>query len=158
MVTVTAAIVLAENGYTTDDFSAVNIEYMMDNVIDTINLMAGTSIAALTGTAGSKTATLTRAENPVFQMLMSMVLRENKKTSLSNSSSTSGSESASSSVSIGALSSSESSSVGTAISATAALNNEANSIYVKMFYDACRALRMATLDPPIYLSNDPVPT
>ena len=157
MVTVNATIVLAQNGYTTSDFSAVNIEYMMDDAINTLNLLFSQSIAALSGGAGVGSTTLTRSQSAVFAMLMSLVLRENKKTALSNSSSTSNSTGASSSVGIGGLSASESSSVSSAISAASAINNPANSVYVDLLMKAGRKLELATVDPPIYVSNAPIP-
>ncbi len=57
--TLTAAIALAQNNYTTTDLSAANTEYLIDDAIDYVNHLAGTSISNLTGDAGSKSVSLT---------------------------------------------------------------------------------------------------
>jgi hypothetical protein len=142
MVDVSATIILAENGYTTTDFTAENTEYMIDDVIDTVNLLAGTTITALTGTAGTKTTTVTRHESPAVKTLCTIVLREAKKTSLSNSSSTSGSSSSSKSTNFGPVGVSEGGSTSTAISAASALNNAANSPLVDLFYKEIEKLQI----------------
>lgn len=141
MVTITATIALAQNGYTTSDFSAINTEYMIDTCINIVNQLAGQSIAALSGVAGSKSTTCTGAQEGALTTLITITLREAKKTALSNSSSTSGSSSTSSSIGLGPASLSESSSVGTAISAASALNSAANSPYVELFYKLIESLK-----------------
>jgi hypothetical protein len=156
MVTVTASTVLSKNGFTTTDFAAIDVENMIDDTIDTINLLADQTITAMAGTAGSKTATLTGPQNTCFYMLISGVLRENKKTALSNSGSTSGSSSINKSVNMGPISFSEGGSTGTAISATATLNNPANSMFANMFNLALRKLMLATVDPPIVVAYEPI--
>lgn len=144
-VTITAASILAQNQYTTTDFDNTDVEYMIDDAIDTVNQLAQQSIAAMAGVPGSLTATLTRAQSPAVKTLLTIMLREAKKTSLSNSSSTSGSTSTSKSKSIaGVLSVSEGGSVGTAISATSALNNAANSPLVELFYKLIESLKTNT--------------
>lgn len=123
MVTYTALIALAENGYTITDISAANLEYIIDRAIDYVNALAGTSIADMTGAAGTKTATFTDAQNAVVGLLVTCMLREMKRTSLSNSTSTSNASGTSSSIGIGGLSASESGSISTAVSAASSLNN-----------------------------------
>jgi hypothetical protein len=166
-VTSTAQTILDQTGYAvysagppvTGDFTLINTEYMMDDAIDTVNLMFTQNIAALTGTAGSKTATMTRDQNSVVKMLLVLMLREAKKTSLSNSSSTGGSSSTGKSVSVNGISMSQNSSVSSAISASSALNNPANSVYVAMFNEAGKKLEEKTSVannrlPPIYIGCD----
>jgi hypothetical protein len=159
-VTFTATTILAQNGMTTTDFAAVTVEYMMDDAVDTVNLLFSQNIAALTGTAGTKTATTTRGQSAVVKMLMTLILRENKKTALSSATSTSSTGSgSSSSVGIGNLSMSESSSVSSAISAASAINNPANSVYVDLFMQAGNKLipaAVSTKDLPIYVGNAPI--
>jgi hypothetical protein len=147
MVDISASIALAQNGFavisgTAGDFKAVQVEYMIDTVINVVNQLAGQSIAALSGVPGTMTTTCTRAQEPAVTTLITITLREGKKTSLSNSTSTNGSSSGSSSVSLaGVISKSESGSVGTAISAAAALNNAANSPLVDLFYKLIDSLK-----------------
>ena len=158
-VQITATTILAQNGMTTTDFTAATVEYMIDDCIDIVNLLASQTIAAMTGSAGTKTATFTRLQSPVVKTLISLVLRENKKTALTNSSSTGDSSGTSSSIAVGPISLSESSSVSSSISAAAAINNPSNSVYVDMFYKQCEALKVATAssislpEPPIYVGN-----
>lgn len=120
MVTYTALIALAENGYSITDISAANCEYIIDRATDYVNLLADTSIADMAGVAGVKTVTLTDDQNAVVGVLVSCMLREMKRTSLSNSTSTG--TSTSGSLGVGNISMSESSSVSSAISAASALN------------------------------------
>jgi hypothetical protein len=58
--------------------SYANVEYIIDDVIDYINLEAGTSISNLAGVAGEKTVTVTNAQNAVIKMLLSLMLRDAK--------------------------------------------------------------------------------
>jgi hypothetical protein len=155
-VTINATNTLAENGYTTSDFTAATTEFIIDTAIDLLNLLAEQSIAAMAGSSGTKTVITTRDQAAVLKMLISVTLRENKKTALSSSSSTSGSSSAGKSVGIGSLSMSESSSVSSAISAAATINNPQNSAFAKLFLDSCAALKRKTLGPPIYVGYAPV--
>jgi hypothetical protein len=151
-VTITAATALSENGYAvlsgnTGDFALVDVEAKIDDAINQVNLFAETNITALSGTAGSKTVTLSRLESAPVKILITITLREMKKTSLSNSSSTSGSSSTNKSVSIaGVLSQSEGGSTSTAVSAAAALNSAANSPLIDMFWKAIEKLRAAETD------------
>lgn len=140
--TLTAAIILAKNGYSDSDLSYINCEYLIDDAIDFINGKAHSSIPNLSGAvAGSKTVTVTGYnENAALAFLLTMMLREAKKTSLTNSSSTSGSSSQANSMGLGPASMSESSSVGTAISAASSINNEANSPEAKFFWEAMAEL------------------
>jgi hypothetical protein len=142
--TFTASSILAQNGYTTTDFSAENVEYWIDDSIDTVNDLAVQSIDAMAGIAGSKTATCTRTQAPAVKTLITIILREAKKTSLSNSNSTSSSNSTSKSVSLGPASYSEGGSVGAAISAASALNNASDSPLVELFYRLIDSLKTNT--------------
>ena len=149
MPTITAQIVMDKNGFKvyaagppeTGDWPLVTVEYMMDDAVDIVNSDADINIPYMSGTAGSKTLSLTGRENAAFTPLMAAVLRENKKTSLSNSSSTNSSSSTGSSIGLGGLSMSQSGSMGSAISATSAINNAANSAYKEVYDKAILRLR-----------------
>lgn len=139
-VSFSASEILAQNGMSESDFTNETVEYMMDDSINTVNLLFTQTIDALAGEAGAKTATMTRNQSAVVKMLLSLVLRENKKTQLSSSSSTSNSTGTNSSVSAGGISASDSNTVSGSISATAAINNPSNSVYVNMFMEAGKKL------------------
>ena len=80
MVTISniAQQILDENNYTEADISKTNLEYLIDNAIDYINLVAGTSIADLSGTAGSKSLTATENEIVAIKLLTVLLLRAYK--------------------------------------------------------------------------------
>ena len=141
MTTLTATEILAENGYTTDDFTAAVTEGIINNAKDYINLMADQSITDMTGTEGSKTLTLTSNQSVCLRILLACMLREAKKTALTNSSATGNSSGTSSSVGVGPISLSESSSISTSISAAASINSPSNTIYREMLNNALERLR-----------------
>jgi len=143
MVTISASVALAQNGYTTDDVEDIACEYIIDAAIDHVNLMADTSIAALAGVAGAKTGAVTRNQNAALQPLITLMLRDYKRSALSSSQHTTQSTGAggSSSFTLGPYSVSESSSTASAISAANSLNNAANTYTVKMFETAIARLR-----------------
>ena len=85
MVTITASRTLGRFGLTTDDLSAANTEYVIDDVTDYINLKAGTSIADMTGAAGTKEVTLSGDQNAVFMLIMSIMLKDVKALTISSS-------------------------------------------------------------------------
>lgn len=62
-----------ENNYTTP--SDTITEYLIDNAIDHINLVAGTSIADLSGSTPTKSLTATENELAVIKTLVSLLLR-----------------------------------------------------------------------------------
>jgi hypothetical protein len=139
--TLTAEIAIEKNGYVVDtDFSEINVEYQIDDLLDYINLLAETSIASMSGTAGSKSVTLSRDENAAVSIGIACMLREAKKTTLSNSSSTSNSTGASSSIGVGNISASESSSVSASISAASSLNS-ADDLTRQLFEKAIARLK-----------------
>jgi len=75
MVEITAALIHSETGYSTDDISTTNLEYLIDNSINYVNLMAGTSISNLSGAvAGSKTVTVTADQAAVLKPLINLLL------------------------------------------------------------------------------------
>jgi len=89
MVSVTAASVLARNHYSSVDFdpatssrsetvSYTNVEYIIDDAIDFINSEAETSIPPMSGTAGSKTVTVSRNQNAALSLLLPVMLKEAK--------------------------------------------------------------------------------
>jgi hypothetical protein len=153
-VSITATSALSENGFSvfsagppaTGDFTIIDTEAVINKAINHVNNRAKRSIPAMTGAAGSKTASMSRLESDPVNTLITIMLRETKKTSLSNSNSTSGSSSIQKSVNMGPFGKSEGGSVGTAISATAAINNAANSALIKIFEDGVAALLADALD------------
>ena len=68
-----------ENAYTDGYITDTDCEYLIDNAIDYINLVAGTSIADLSGAAGSKTLTATEAELSAIKTLTGLLLRAYKE-------------------------------------------------------------------------------
>lgn len=62
-----------ENNYTEPDDDVV--EYLVDNAIDIVNLLTGTSIADLTGAASSKTLNGTEGEVALVKLLSGLMLR-----------------------------------------------------------------------------------
>lgn len=86
MVSLTAARLLSRNFYSSTDFdpdsdetqSYTNVEYLIDDLIDWINTECGVSISSMSGTAGSKTVTLTAAQNAVASMILPILLRDTK--------------------------------------------------------------------------------
>jgi len=77
MVTISsiASRLKAENNWSDDDITDTIHEYHIDNAIDHINLVAGTSIADLSGTAASKSITATANELTVVKELSSLLGR-----------------------------------------------------------------------------------
>lgn len=146
--TITALTVLSQNSYSellvgppaTGDFTIVDTELMINSAVNMINLLAGTSMAKLTGSPG--TTDIDDDEEPAFSLLMTIMLREAKKTSLSSSSNTSGSSGSNSSVSFpSGFGMSQGSSVSSAISAATAINSSGNSPLVDFFNQAIERLR-----------------
>ena len=92
MVSVTAATVLARNHYGSTDFdpatssrnettSYTNVEYIIDDAIDFVNAEAGTSMSTMAdtvGSAGSKSITITGAQNAALKLILSVMLKETK--------------------------------------------------------------------------------
>lgn len=78
MATITAQRILDENGYTASDMSLTVLEYWIDNVIDYINSETGLSISNMSGTAESKTVTVTSAQAPIIKMLAALMIRAKK--------------------------------------------------------------------------------
>ena len=75
MVDITAQGILDRNNWTESQISLTNLEYLIDDVIDWVNLMTGASISAMTGVAGSKTVTVSRNENATLKMLLPLIVR-----------------------------------------------------------------------------------
>lgn len=78
MVTVSnvAQRVLDENNYTGP--SKTIVEYLIDNAIDYVNLMASTSIADLAGSAEAKSLTATEDQIIVVKTLSALMIRAYK--------------------------------------------------------------------------------
>lgn len=131
-VTITATSALSQNGYTITDFPATGVEVIIDDCANTVNQLAQQTIEAMSGSP--LTLTVTRNQAPAVKTLITIILRETKKTSLSNSNSTSGANSATKNMNFGPVGVSEGSSTSTAISASMALNNAADSPLVELFY------------------------
>lgn len=73
--------VLDENNYETADIHATSltaltrVEYMIDNVIDYVNLEIGSSIADLSGSVGSKSLTCDEKYLPLIKLLSALMIR-----------------------------------------------------------------------------------
>ena len=80
MVTVTniATQILNENNYTTSDITATNLEYLIDNAIDYVNMETSTSIADLSGSAGTKSIIGTESEIVTVKCATVLMLRAYK--------------------------------------------------------------------------------
>jgi hypothetical protein len=140
-VTITAVTALSENSYTTTDFPLADVENKIDDAINQVNLFAEKNIPALSGNPEAKTVSMNRLESTSVKLLITILLRETKKTSLSNSSSTSTASSQSDSVQAGPFGASRGNSTSNATSAAAALNNAANSPLVDMFWRSIEKLK-----------------
>jgi len=71
MATITATQIKNENKWTDANISDTNLGYLIDNVIDYINLMAGTSISNL----AAGTVTVTSAQAPVIKAGVALAMR-----------------------------------------------------------------------------------
>lgn len=58
--------------WTIADVPAVNMEKIIDRAIRWISLISGVTISTMTGTAGSKTVTLTDYERPIVEALTAL--------------------------------------------------------------------------------------
>lgn len=67
--TVTATYVHNMKYFDTTDISAINLEPLIDQAIDTVNARAGLDIAHLSGTAGTKSASMEDAEAATVTIL-----------------------------------------------------------------------------------------
>jgi hypothetical protein len=139
----------------TGDFTIANVELWVDVAANYIKSRTkNASIPHMTGTAGSKTITMSDLQDAALTPLMAAILRENKKTSFTSATNTSsGSSNANSSnnsVGVGAISISEgsslSASISAGISASNAINAPANTIYRDMFEQAILALQQEETD------------
>ena len=139
-VTLNASILLAKNGYTGADLAATTVETIMEDALAYIEGETDVAMPNLTGTAGTKEVVLTRKQNMAFSTLMSCMLRDAKKSALSNSTSTGNSSNTAKSIGVGNVSVSESGSVSSAISAASSLNN-ANDFTRELFWNAIKRLR-----------------
>ena len=75
VVTTIAQRILDENNYTVDTISLVNLEYVIDNAIDYVNLVAERSIADLSGVAEAKSLTGTDGEIYAVKAATVLMLR-----------------------------------------------------------------------------------
>lgn len=76
MVSITAQQILDENNYSQSDTKTkTNVEYLIDNTINYINLLAGTSISNMTGTAPNKTVTVSSNQSAVIKPLVTLMLK-----------------------------------------------------------------------------------
>lgn len=77
-----AQTILDENGYALTEFSGLTLtilENKIDDAIDYINAQTGLTIASLTGTAESKTLTYTPPQNVAIKQLVNLMLRAYKE-------------------------------------------------------------------------------
>ena len=145
MVTISAQNSLDDNNLTTTDISLVVAERIIDKAISYFNLKTGRTITFMAGVEESKTTTCDEDEYGVLEAIITCMFREAVKTKLSNSDSTSSSTGTSSSIGVGSISVSQSSSVSSAISAAAAINNPANTIYHDFIIEGLRELRVTSV-------------
>jgi len=75
MATITAALVKTENKWTDKDISDTDLGYLIDNVINYVNLMAGTSISNL----AAGTVTVTSSQAPVIKAGVALAMRAYKE-------------------------------------------------------------------------------
>ena len=73
--TISAQQILDENGWTESDISKTNLEYLIDNAINYINLQTGLSISNLSGSAGSKTVSVTKQQAVIIKALTALLVR-----------------------------------------------------------------------------------
>ena len=73
MVALTAQLIKDRNNVA--DIDSIDVEYLIDDAIDTINLEAGTSIGNMTGVAGAKTVTVTSNQSAVIKPLVALMLK-----------------------------------------------------------------------------------
>ena len=74
--TITAALLMAENNYTTSDITAANLEYIIDNAINHVNLAAGTDISNMTSPGtGTGTVSMTGDESAAVKALSILMLK-----------------------------------------------------------------------------------
>jgi len=78
MPAITANQIKIENAWSDDDITDTNLEYLIDNIINYTNLIAGTSISNLSGVAGSKTVTVTSSQDPVLKAGIALLMRAYK--------------------------------------------------------------------------------
>jgi len=75
MPTITATQIKNENNWTDEDITDTNLEYLIDNIINYVNLIAGTSISNLSGTAGTKSVTVTSSQDFVIKSGVALAMR-----------------------------------------------------------------------------------
>ncbi len=73
MVVITAQLIKDRNNQ--PDINSIDVEYLIDDTIDTINLEAGTGISNMTGVAGTKTVTVTSNQSAVIKPLVALMLK-----------------------------------------------------------------------------------
>lgn len=76
MATITAQNILDENNY--PDMSKTIVEYLIDNVINYLNLETGLSISNMTGDAESKSVTVTSGQSAIIKPLAALMIRAYK--------------------------------------------------------------------------------
>lgn len=136
----TASTALSANNFTPADVTLADTERIIDAALRWLGNETGRGITQMTGTAGSKTVTVDDELDAAFFPLLAMMLREAKKTALTNSSSTGSSTSTSKSVSVNSISVSDSGSVSSSINAASAINNSQNTIFPMMLERALKKL------------------
>jgi hypothetical protein len=75
MVTIASFATRLKTENNESDIAAATFEYLIDNAIDYINLTAGTSIADLSGDAGTKSVTASEGELAAIKTLSGLLLR-----------------------------------------------------------------------------------
>ena len=131
--TITVNGTLLQSQFNDSDTSVTNMEIVADNAINTINIFAATALSNLTGTAGSKTGSYTSAQAGSIMAVALQVYREMFKHAAGNSNVTL-------------------SQLGVSFTPSVQLLNFAERVAKQL------DRKTASDSPPIYVSNDPVPT
>ena len=123
--------ILNENNYTINDCSLVNTEYLVKKAVEHVNLKVGCSVSFVPSD-GAQSLTATDAQLTCIQNLAALLLRaymdRGPNTAIAG------------------------------LSITSLTGDPQYSLLIKLIDEQIVELRMQTREPPIYVSNDPVPT
>jgi hypothetical protein len=133
MTTITniAQRILDENNYTTSDCSLVNTEYLVKKAVEHVNLKIGSTIS-FTPSGGTQSLTATDAQLTCIQNLSGLLLRayldKGPNTGIAG------------------------------VNISSITTDPHYSLTLRLIEDQIAELKVQTRQPPIYVTNDPVPT
>lgn len=130
MTTITGALLKQEFAVTTN---ITDLEVIIDSAVDTVNSDAGTTIAYMTGTAGSKTLTCTGGEAAALKPLIAMKLASNAVAGGTSYSRTMG-----------------------ILGESGSQNTGATNSNSQLYERAITNLKNASRSPPILIANEPI--